>query len=371
MSLVAGLTAQYLSLLIALQERPLATIEELATRIGVSKPTALRRLRLLSGEEGGKRYFTVNPLLNNHNLGLEATDVLLEATGPEATTVLERVARVHPYTAYRCRCYGAFNGVFLQFRVPLGTSSQVRGLVRLLQQAGVVERAQFVVANEPTIYTSLKIDGWDPESMRWDFDWANWFQTDVMAPPQESPTGDSGVALEWLTQRDLEILYELMKNARRKNVEIIDALRRRGVDITPTTFSRRLRMLREECIEGYRVAFDPEAFDIYSNIIVVGRGDPDELLDLWSRLQARPIPFESTMRVSGDELFWFVRLQPSHLSPLLSSLYSLLTEMSVFLMDYTHSYIFYIWSQTLDEENHRWRTDREFMVEDVLTQALQ
>lgn len=328
-------------------------------------------MRLLQGGLDGKRYFVVNPLLDCRNMGLESVDVLLETHNLDGIETLERVAKYHPYTAYRCRCYGAMNGVFMQFRTPMKTSSRIRELVRTLKRKGVVNRYRFLTtANEPTIYTSLRIDGWDPKTLSWNFSWDRWFKKPVGRIRSQERNGPAGGALQWLTRRDLSILYELMKGARRKNIEIIRALAKAGIKFTPQTFSRRFKMLREHCIEGYRVTFDPSAFDIYSNVIIFGRGERDTLHKLRTRLQNRPIPFESTMRVSEDEIFWFLRLQPTHLSPLLASLYSQLNEMSVFLVDYSHSLIYYIWPETLDEDAHKWRTDRRFMIDDVLDAVL-
>ena len=97
-----ALSADYLSLLIAVQENPLGTIDELAKRVGISKPTATKRLEILHGRN---KYFIVNPLLDYHNLGLEAVDLLVDVSDHEGILLLEKTATSHPYTAYRGRCY--------------------------------------------------------------------------------------------------------------------------------------------------------------------------------------------------------------------------------------------------------------------------
>ncbi|NWF95662.1 MAG: Lrp/AsnC family transcriptional regulator [Candidatus Thorarchaeota archaeon] len=366
-----GLTGQYLSLLIAVQENPFGTIDQIAKAAEVSKPTAVKRIKELQGLENGRAYFSVTPLLNYYNLGLETVDVLLETPDAASTQAIERVAKAHPYTVYRCRCYGSVNGVLLQFNPPLGTSGQVKELVRRLKKQGLVDSTRFLTTDqEPTIYSTLKIKGWDPKTLTWKFDWDAWFASAAEDSPRPMVRHEKpGQALTWLTKNDLEVIYELMNGARRKNREIIDALAKRGIRITPQTFSRRLQSINEQCIEGYRVVFDPAAFDIYSNIIVFGRGNAEYLQRVRNRMRTNPIPFESTMRISGEELFWFLRLQPTHLSPLLTSLFSNLTETSICLVDYTHAFLYNIWPETLDEEQRMWRTDRSFMVDDVLRDA--
>jgi hypothetical protein len=83
-------------------------------------------------------------------------------------------------------------------------------------------------------------------------------------------------------------------------------------------------------------------------------------------MSENPIPFQSTLRVSDNDLFWLVRLSPSHLSTLLTNLHENLDDISVTLIDYTHSFLYSIWPETFDEENQTWRTDREFLVEQAL-----
>lgn len=365
---VNGLTGQYLSLLIAIQEMPFGTLEKLAKKARVSKPTAAKRLRELQGLRGGKSYFSVTPLLNYRSLGLEAVDVLLSTPDLKSMETLENVATNHPYTGYRCRCYGSSNGLFLQFRTPQGTTRLIRELIEHLSDKGLATDAKFLATgNERTIHTSLRIKGWDPNAMTWKFDWDKWFQK--VPEPSEGTGGlssEPGSALRWLTKNDIHVIRELMNGARRKNSDVIKALSKRGVHITPQTFSRRLKTIEDECIEGYRVTFDPVAFDIYSNVIVFGSGNAQHLDALRLKMEQDPIPFESTLRTTGENLFWFIRLQPTHLSPLFTNLFSNLSEMSVCIMDYSHTFIYFLWPDTFNGDIGRWRTDPAFMVDDVL-----
>ena len=67
------LTREYLKLLLAVQENPFGTIAELGRSTGSSKPTVAKRLKELND----RRLFVVKPLLNNHNLGFDFVDVIL------------------------------------------------------------------------------------------------------------------------------------------------------------------------------------------------------------------------------------------------------------------------------------------------------
>jgi DNA-binding Lrp family transcriptional regulator len=357
------LTREYLSLLLAVQENPFGTISELARSTGTSKPTVVKRLKQLKD----RRTFVVKPLLNNHALGFDFVDALLETKNLDGAKRLEEIAEKHPYTSYSGRCYGHVNGTLMQFRTPFGTRLMIHELVdRLIEEGTVVSCKFFPVQDSPTIHTSMRIDGWNPETMTWDFDWEKWFKQKPKQRANEIPDTEPGSVLRWFNKKDAHILYEVMRGARRKNLEILANIKTNGSVITPQTFSRRYQMIRDECFTGYRVTFDSNVFDIYNNVILVGSGSKDYIDEMRARLQSRPIPFQSVMRTSGGNMFWFIRLQSNHLSPVISNLYANLDQMEVSLIDYEFSRLYYVWPPNFDEANQKWADDRKIMIDDVL-----
>ncbi|MGY5853201.1 MAG: hypothetical protein RTU92_06510 [Candidatus Thorarchaeota archaeon] len=360
---MSGLSGDYLSLLIALQEEPFANISDLVERVKASKPTVIKKLKYLREN----RAYYVQPILDYHSLGYQAVDVLLDTKHLSDVKRLEDIATNHPYTAYRSRCFGSHNGLFLQFRAPTGTKPLIEEMVKTLTDEGVVSRAQFLTTgDEPTIISSMRIDGWHADSMTWKFDWKSWFESKSELKKYEAPTGTAGSVLEWITKKDLFILQQLMLNSRRHNAEMIRSLEQKGIPLTPQTFGRRLKMIDEHCVTRYRVGFDPIAFDIITNVLITGEGKKSYLQNLFSKMSDNPVPFASTMRVSDTSLFWYVRMPPSHLSSLLSNLHTNLEGINVTLIDYTQSFVYSIWPEILDEANKAWRTDREFMIDQVL-----
>lgn len=358
-----GLPGAYLSLLMAIQENPLSTVTDLMKRVEGSKPTVIKRLAYLRDN----RYFNVKALLNYHNLGFEAVDVLLDTGNLKDVERLEKVATNHPYTAYRSRCFGSHNGLFLQFRTPIGTSSKIGELLRILKDEGTVTDEEiFYLGDEPTISSSMRLNAWDQKSMSWTFDWEKWFETDYEVVSPKSPKTKSGSVLEWLTKNDVYILQQLMLGAKRNNADMIRAIKELGVSITPQTFGRRLRLLEEFCVEKYRVNFNPKAFDIITNILIRGQGKKRYLRKLYSRMSIDPVPFESSLRVSDSELYWFVRMPPTHLSSLLTNLHENLENMTVTIIDYSQSFLYSMWPETYDEDTHSWRQDNEFMIDYAL-----
>jgi hypothetical protein len=347
----------------AIQENPLATVTELVDRVEGSKPTVIKRLAYLRENN----YFYVHALLNLHNLGFETIEVFLDAANLRNVEQLEKLAKNHPYTSYRGRCFGSHTGLFLQFRSPIGTRKLIEEVITILKDDGVVTDYQFLTtSDEPTITSSMKLDGWNPKSMTWQFDWKKWFEADYEPVKPEKPKDNPGNVLEWITKNDMYILQQLMISAKRSNTAMIRAIKKKGVSFTPQTFGRRLRMVDESCVSKYRVSFDPNAFDIISNVLISGEGKKKYLQELFSKMSNNPIPFESTMRVSESDLFWIVRMPPTHLSSLLSNLHRNLSNMGVTLVDYSNAFNYSIWPEILDEENKVWKQDREFMIDQAL-----
>jgi hypothetical protein len=347
----------------AIQENPLATVTELVDRVEGSKPTIIKRLSYLRNNG----YFQIRAQPNLHSLGLTSIEVFLDAANLKNVERLERFATNHPYTSYRSRCFGSHNGLYLQFRIPIGTHSMIEDAIKILVDDNIVMSYRFLpLDHQLAISSSMMLDGWNPKSMSWKFDWMKWFEVDYdFAQPKKSKE-IPGNALSWITMNDLHILQQLMISAKRSNTNMIREIRKKGVSFTPQTFGRRLRMVDADCVSDYRVSFDPAVFDIITNISICGKGKKKYLHNLGAKMINNPIPFESTLRVSDSNLFWFVRMPPTHLSSLLSNLHENIENMNVTIIDYPNSYLYSIWPEILDEDNRDLRRDREFMIDQAL-----
>lgn len=360
---MSSLSGAHLSLLMAIQEDPLATVTELVDRVEGSKPTVIKRLSFLK-KQG---YFNVKASLDHHNMGLQAIDVFVDVSNLKYVERLEQIATNHPYTSYRSRCFGAHNGLFLQFKVPFDSGNMIEKLLETLKDDAVITNFKILsMGDEPTITSSMKLKSWNQDSMSWIFNWEKWFEADFDVVKPEKPKSAPGKVLNWITKTDLHILRQIMYSAKRSNTEIIREIKKSKVSFTPQTFGRRLRLIDEDCVSNYRVSFDPMAFDILSNILVTGKGKKKYLRGMFSKMSNAPIPFSSIMRVSDSDLFWYVRMPSSHLSSLLSNLHHNLEDMAVTIIDYPNSFRYTFWPETLDEENKVWRQDRDFMIDQAL-----
>ncbi|MFW9977316.1 MAG: winged helix-turn-helix transcriptional regulator [Candidatus Thorarchaeota archaeon] len=375
MSTFNKLSDDILTLLIAVQEKPLATIDELSNRTGISKPTVAKRMKLLEGVQPSEtaqhhpegRYFTTAPIIDNQAIGLEFFGVMIETANIDNMRSMEKIADKHPYTQYSVRCFGKYNGLYMQFRTPIGTVDLIRELLNIMQERNTISEYSILPRdNSRSVYSNLSVKGWDSAKMTWDFNMDKWFKFKTKKNPREQEERKPCMALEWLTKKDVHIINEVMGGARRKNLDIIKSLNEKGIEITPQTFSRRYKMIQKDCFNGFRTNFDPTIFDVYTSVIVSAEGSKQYLSDLRTQLITNPFPFFSTLRIVENHMFWFLRLQSAHLSNLLSNLYSNLNHVSVFLADYSSSKVFNVWPEAFSDERNGWITDYDFMVTKVL-----
>ncbi|TFG35001.1 ArsR family transcriptional regulator [Candidatus Thorarchaeota archaeon] len=358
------LTGKYLTLLIALQEGPMDRIEQIAERVGLSRTTVSRDLKWLSGKlvESTRRYFRVVPDLNEPALGLETIDVFLDTSDFNTLRTLEKMCDVHPYTKYRARCFGHHFGLFVQFRIPIGTKTLITVLLKEIKSRNLISNYSILPTTEvEPIFSVSRLQHWNSESFSWDFDWNSWASKKIRKKLVESTQQKQLVTQ--LDKQDISILTHLSYGARRKQKEIIEALAKDNIHLSSQDFSRRLAYLNNYFIKDYIVFLDTDAFDLYSNVILTARTEPGFSEEIISLMNLNPIPFRSTLKIKDDFLLWFLRLPPNHLSEFLTYLQPRVRELNVSLLDHQKSTTYGVWDGAFD---NGWKRDRKFLVNDVL-----
>jgi hypothetical protein len=345
----------------------MARIEQLASRVKVSRTTVARDLKWLSGEHStsSKRFFRVGPELNDFALGLETVDVFLETSKYESIDVLENLCEIHPYTKYRAKCFGAHPGLFVQFRIPLGTIHVLESLLKKLKALNhILQYSILPTLGAEPIFSVTRLEHWNSDSFTWDFDWQKWARS--KGRKQSKSKTHPEPLTELLESRDVSILNQLGFGSRRKQKSIIRELEKEGVHISSQDFSRRLALLNEKFIRGYIVYLDTDAFDLYSNVILTARCDSEFGEHLEQRMKSNPIPFQSTLKVKDDFLLWFLRLPPSHLSTCLTYLQEQVTDLNVSILDYLSSQVYGVWSGAFDESRRSWKCEKSFIFTEVI-----
>jgi DNA-binding Lrp family transcriptional regulator len=342
---------QKLKLLFALQENPIAPASALAKQIGVSAPTARSWLESLKEE---RVFVGVHANLRARRIGLEMDDFLLQVESHKALQQIEKFCEAHPYTSYRARVFGGENqGIMLQFRQP-DAARNVRELPTLDAEYG-------------STFTRPRLDAWDPEKMVWKFNWDEWWAScpEVVVPRQESSSNkEQSVEVDAL---DVRILQEIGTNARRKNIEIIEAL---GMDKNEPgiqqKISSRIKRLGDEVVANYRVYINWTYFDVYNTALIIAKADDEMTNRLISYLPKNKFPFSSSIRKIKTGYVWSARLPSAHLSELITLNWQIAKSYEVLILDYRQSQVYGLWAETFDANKNMWRAEREFCLEQPL-----
>lgn len=359
------MNSERLKLLFALQEQPVAPASVLAKQVGVSAPTARAWLEAMQEE---RVFVGVHTNLWSRRIGLELDDFVLQVTSHEALKKIEQFCEVHPYTSFRARVFGGnVQGIMLQFRQPDAARTHLLKAFDVMMKEGLINE----IRELPTLnkeygssFTRPRIDAWNPDMMGWIFDWDKWWSAcpdKVLSDPKVAPKIEEVVQLDAL---DVKILQEIGTNARRKNIEVIEAL---GLDKNESgiqqKISSRLKRLGEEVVESYRVFINWTHFDVYNTPIIIAEADEDVTDRLISYLSVSKFPFGSSIRKIKTGFVWSARLPSAHLSELVSLIWKLTKRYEILIMDYKHSQVYGLWAETFDEKTNSWRIDKEFCLD--------
>jgi len=353
-----------LKLLLALQEDPIAPAAKLAKQVGVTPPTARAWLDSLRDE---KVYVSVQANILGRRLGLEMDDFLLKVDSYDSLEKIEQFCEAHPYTSYRARVFGGDDhGIMVQFRQPDEARSHLLDAFDIMKKKGIVTH----IRELPTLrteygstYTRPRLDAWNPERMVWEFDWDKWWNnqpSDVKSPDTKT-TQEETITLDHL---DVQILQHIHMNARRKNTDIIESL---GFDKnTPGVqqkISAKLKRLKNEVIESYRVFINWTHFDVYNTPLIIAKAHSKTSDRLVKHLSDSNFPFGSSIRKTLDGFVWSARLPSGHFSELVGLVWKISESFEVLILDFKHSQIYGLWADAFDGESSTWRLEREFCFE--------
>lgn len=356
---------QKIKLLFALQEDPVAPASVLAKQVGVSAPTARAWIESLKDEQV---FVGVQANLGARRIGLELDDFLLKVNSHDALLKIEKFCEAHPYTSYRARVFGGLNqGIMLQFRQPDAARKHLLDTFQIMKKNNLISEIRelpTLQAEYGSSFTTPRLESWDPEKMVWNFDWERWWASCPETPstmPKSSSDSHTSVKLDDL---DVKILQEIGINARRKNIEIIDAL---GLDRDAPgiqqKISSKLKWLEEEVIESYRMYINWTYFDVYNTPLIIAEADERNTNRLISYLSKGEFPFASSIRKIETGFVWLARLPSAHLSELVTLVWKIAKNHEVLILDYKHSQVYGLWAETFDAERTTWKTDREFCLE--------
>ncbi|MHA1612925.1 MAG: winged helix-turn-helix transcriptional regulator [Promethearchaeota archaeon] len=365
-----SLNEEEIRVLIGIQEKPHATYEELADITGIPKTVVFRTIKKLEDPSFDPPLMKVIAVPNLSNFGLELLDVIVEAETPKELEMTYNLCQSHPYLWYYTKCYGKYNGYYIQFRAPPDSIQHIQDLFTILKAKNYIKNFLLFRFGDNSIITHPQLKTWNYKNLSWNFKLDNWFKHDISdldPPPQKKK--DFELVHKWLKQRDIKLLNELLKNSRRKNSEIIEELKNKKTNkviISPQTFSRDIKKIKANLIQEYRTEIHPESFDLLNPVLLHGIGKQEELDDLEKLVYHYPIPIHSTFKRTKLSVLWYLHISTVQLSDLMEKLRPKLQDLKFFFIDFPRSDTWLPEPTSFIEETKEWNVSEDYLISDVI-----
>jgi DNA-binding Lrp family transcriptional regulator len=345
-----------LDILTALGRSPLGTVQEIAKTTGMTSATVSIRLKKLR-QTGA--LFSVSAQLAYPALSLDPVVAFIEAPF-KSLSRLETLFDKHPYTRYRVRCVGYYNGLYGLFAIPERSLHLLQDFLDKLK-GNVITDYRLDAPSGGWRYSEVDYSLYDASRDEWHFDWAGWeasigeMHTDTPLP-KFPPT-----QLKRLDLKDLRILEQLTIDARRKGKRIAA-----DIGITPYHFTRRMQFLDENSIiDSYRVVVDKAVSRLVTTFMFLCHSSPDETRRFAAAFAT--FPFQATFIPTQQGFFVQTSIPPLDL-PILGSIFQQRCDkVECLWSDYRSSMRYYFWPGAF--RDGIWDDSRSFMVEKVLGDA--
>ena len=362
------ITPEDYQIVLKLESNPLISHSELAGALGVSWPTAKRKLNDLRSRGIIK---TPVAIYNIRNLGLERVTVIWLLKSIDNLKLMEKFCDIHPYTHYRGRGYG--NGFFLftQFDIPIEIIPLMKELCMVLEREKYVNRTEFLQSSGYQIETFPDLNFYNLEKNKWNFNWIEWQnqvddQSDVL--PKLNPPK---LRLQEWTAIDFKILRELTKNPERKQTELMKMFK-----LTRTEAHNRYNCVFKHLISSIRSRFDRSLFNlINTRLFWIFTNDREKIYQFFNLMDTIPPPFRLGMDILQQNGFilWGGGLQNFHEHQLAISIWKLFQTFNSYTLDTSvdASMIYWFYPENFDFNLHYWKTDRAYVLEKPLEELKQ
>ncbi|MHA1778486.1 MAG: winged helix-turn-helix transcriptional regulator, partial [Candidatus Heimdallarchaeaceae archaeon] len=286
---------------------PILPYSHLAERVGLSPPTAKKRVQQLFKK--GILY-DIKAEYSPESLGLESHIFLLRVESIDKLRIVERFLDFHPYLVIRSRCFGTITGTLFKVHVPVGSIDYVKEFLKHLKEVDLIEDIVHSTAIGRGIKTHIDLSYWDQKNSSWNFKWTLWERnTDSVdyVPhfdyfrrlSQEKPKN----VLKHMKYEDFQILAQLLVKPLQKQATLAEKL-----NIPQYTFSRRVKFLEKHVIRNYVVEFNREYFGLTDEMIFKAVCNQRAMSKLIYLLQNLDLPFESDFRNTENGFLWKILL---------------------------------------------------------------
>ncbi|UCG01303.1 MAG: winged helix-turn-helix transcriptional regulator [Candidatus Heimdallarchaeota archaeon] len=362
------ITPEDYQIVLKLESNPLISYSDLADELGVSWPTAKRKLNDLKSR-GVIR--TPVALYNIKALGLQRITVIWSLESIENLTLMEKLCDLHPYTHYRVRGYGDGFVLFAQFDIPPETISLMKELIDTLEQENYVSVTEILQSSGYQIEVFPDLNFYDLQHNKWHFNWNEWLSL-IEDQPENLPKPEpQKIGLEEWKLIDFKILRELTKNPEIKQAELM-----RLLDLTRTNVHLKYNLVFENLISSVRSRYDRILFNLVNTrLFWVSNEDKKRIHQFFNLINEAPPPFRFGMDILKDNgfVFWGGALPSFHEHQLAFSIWKLFQSFATYTLDTSAdtSMIYWFYPENFDFNTHYWKIDREYVLEYPLEELRQ
>ena len=362
------ITPEDYQIVLKLESNPLISYSDLADELGVSWPTAKRKLNDLKS-----RGVIRSPvaIYNIKNLGLKRVTVIWSLKDVENLILMEKLCDLHPYTHYRVRGYGEGFVLFAQFDIPAETIPLMNEMIDTLEKEEYITSPLFLQSSGYHVEAFPDLNYFDLYKNKWNFNWLEWFNLIDDQPEVLPKTESQKIGLEDWKPIDFKILRELTKNPEIKQAELM-----RLFNLTRTNVHLKYNLVFENLISSVRARFDRILFNLVNTrLFWVPKPDKRRAAQFFNLITDAPPPFRFGMDLLKDNgfLFWGGALPSFHEHKLAFAIWKLFQTFNTYTLDTSAeaSMIYWFYPENFDFDTHQWKTDRAYFLENPLEELAQ
>jgi DNA-binding Lrp family transcriptional regulator len=363
------ITPEDYQIVLRLESNPLLSFSDLADELGVSWPTAKKRVDILK-DRGVIR--APIAIYNVKILGLERITVIWSLRREEDLKTIEKICDIHPYTVYRGRGYGDGYILLAQFNVPPETIPLMKELLEITVKENYAIDAELLQSSGYRTETSPNLNHYNPDKNEWNFDWKEWIGY-VNDQPELPPLKDDfnvDDLKDW-KPIDFQVLRELTKNPEIKQAELM-----RKFNLTRTNTHVVYNTVFNKLIAGVRLRYDRILFNLVNTrLFWIPNPNKQRVNQFFNLIKDLPPPFRLGVDILQDQglLLWGGALPTFHEHQLAHTIWSLFQDFHSYTLDTSvdRSMLYWFYPDNFDFDTHYWKTDRDYLIENPLKELKQ
>ncbi|MFX0183406.1 MAG: winged helix-turn-helix transcriptional regulator [Candidatus Hodarchaeota archaeon] len=363
------ITPEDYQIVLKLESNPLLSYSDLADELGVSWPTAKKRVNTLKSRGVIRSPIAIYKV---KSLGLRRITVIWSLRTLKDLITLEKLCDIHPYTVYRVRGYGDGYILLAQFNIPPETLVLIKELLDITVNENYAINAEYLQSSDYRTETFPNLNFYNPDKNEWNFDWSEWIghiddQSELLPPEYDFKVED---LKDW-KPIDFQILRELTINPEIKQAELM-----RKFNLSRTNTHLLYNSVFNKLISGIRLRFDRILFNLVNTrFFWIPNPDEKKVIQLFNLIKESPPPFRLGFDILQEKglLLWGGALPSFHEHQLAHTIWNLFQDFHSYTLDTSvdRSMIYWFYPDNFDFDTHYWKINRDYVIQNPLNELKQ